>query len=126
MKTWIGASISLIDEIGKLLPCDVWKRLIEISFLDNNNTYVARYKPGHCCDLISFENITTFPWLCWTRRLNHTGEKLKLTRIQESDNLREIQVKIILSSLKSDIEQDQVDISLRIIVDASQGKLYFA
>ena len=126
MKTWIDASINLTDEIRKLLPHDAWKRLIEISFLDINNTYIARYKPGHCCDLISFENITTFPWLSWTTRLNPTGEKLKLTRIQQSDNLRDIQVRIILSSPKSDIEQNQVDISLRIIVDASQGKLYFA
>lgn len=120
LKTWIDASINLTDEIRKLLPHDAWKRLVEISFLDINNTYIARYKPGHCCDLISFENITTFPWLCWTRRLNPTGENLKLTRIQQSDNLRDIQVRIVLSSLKSDIEQNQVDISLRIIVDASQ------
>lgn len=126
LKTGVGASINLIDEIEKLLPCDARKRLIEVWFLDINNTYIARYKPGHCCDLTNFESIRSFPWLSWTSRLNNTGGKLELTRIQATDNLRDFQVRVILCPLKSQIRRDRLDISLRILVDSSQGKLYFA
>jgi len=123
LKTWIGASINLIDEIGKVL-LDAWKRVIEVTFLDRNNTKIAVCSCGQCLNLVNVSR--SYAWLSWTSRLDDSGGKLKLTRIEKSDNQRDIQVRIILSSLKSDIGREKVDLPLRILVYSFQGKLHFA
>ena len=125
LKTGIGASINLIDEIGKVLA-NAWKRVIEVRFFDSNNTYIAHCSRARCLNLVSANKTRNNPWLYWTSRLSPTEGTLQLTRIDESDNLRDFQVGIILSSLKSEIGTEPVDIWLRIIVDSIQGKLYFA
>ena len=123
LKTRIGASISLSDELIKLIP-NGWKRVDDVEF-SSNNTKIAHCQPGRC--LISVNKTRSKPWLHWTRRLNESGGKLTLTRTDESDNLRDIQARIILSSQKSTTGKDKINISLRIIVElASQGKLFVA
>ena len=124
MKTCIGASINLIDEIGKVL-LDASKRVIEVTFFDGNNTKIAVCSRGQCLNLVNFNKTRSDPWLSWTSRLDDSGGKLELTGIEKSDNQRDIQVRIILSSLKSDIGSEKVDLPLRILVDSFQGKLYF-
>ena len=125
MKTWIGASINLIDEIEKVL-LDASKRVIEITFLDRNDTKFAVCNPERCLKLVNVSKTGSGPWLSWTSRLDDSGGKLELKRIEKSDNQRDIQVRIILSSLKSDIGSEKIDLPLRILVDSFQGKLYFA
>lgn len=125
MKTWIGASINVIDEIGKVLR-DASKRVIEITFLDRNDTKFAVCNPERCLNLVNVSKTGSGPWLSWTSRLDDSGGKLELKRIEKSDNQRDIQVRIILSSLKSDIGSEKIDLPLRILVDSFQGKLYFA
>ncbi|XP_044182818.1 uncharacterized protein LOC122947178 [Acropora millepora] len=120
LKTWIGASINLIDEIGKVL-LNASKRVIEVTFLDRNNTKIAVCSCGQCLNLVNVNKTRSYPWLSWTSRLDDSGGKLKLTRIEKSDNQRDIQVRIILSSLKSDIGREKVDLPLRILVYSFQG-----
>ena len=125
LKTRIGASISLSDEIIKLIP-NGWKRVDDAEFF-SNNTKIAYCQPGRCVNLIRVHRIRSKPWLHWIRRLNESGGKLTLTRIDESDNLRDIQARIILSSQKSKTGKDKINKSLRILVElASQGKLFVA
>ena len=124
LKTWIGASINLIDKLVKLLP-NAWKRGDDVFFYDSNNTKIAYCRPGRCSNLISVDQISN-PWLHWTSRLNDSGGKLELTRIEESDNLRDIRVTATLRSSTSGIGIDHVNIPLRILVESSQGKLSVA
>ena len=125
LKTRIGSSISLSDELIKLIP-NRWKRVDDVEF-SSNNTKIAHCQPGRCLSLVSVNKIRSKPWLHWTRRLNESGGNLTLTRIDESDNLRDIQARIILSSQKSKTGKDKINISLRILVElASQGKLFVA
>lgn len=120
LKTWIGASINLIDEIEKVLR-DASKRVIEITFLDRNGTKFAVCNPERCLKLVNVSKTGSGPWLSWTSRLDDSGGKLELKRIEKSDNQRDIQVRIILSSLKSDIGSEKIDLPLRILVDSFQG-----
>ncbi|XP_074614317.1 uncharacterized protein LOC141874063 [Acropora palmata] len=120
LKTWIGASINLIDEIEKVL-LDASKRVIEITFLDRNDTKFAVCNPERCLKLVNVSKTGSGPWLSWTSRLDDSGGKLELKRIEKSDNQRDIQVRIILSSLKSDIGSEKIDLPLRILVDSFQG-----
>ena len=125
LKTRIGASISLSDELIKLIP-NGWKRVNDVEF-SSNNTKIAHCQPGRCMNLIRVNKTRSNPWLHWTRRLNDSGGELTLTRIDERDNLRDIQARIILSSEKSTIGKDKINRSLRILVEsASQGKLFVA
>lgn len=120
LKTRIGAAISVSDELIKLIP-NGWKRVDDVEF-SSNNTKIAHCQPGRCLNLISVNKIRSNPWLHWTKRLNESGGKLTLTRIDESDNLRNIQARIILSSQKSTTGKDKINKSLRILVEsASHG-----
>lgn len=120
LKTRIGVAISLSDELIKLIP-NGWKRVDDVEF-SSNNTKIAYCQPGRCLNLIRVNKIRSNPWLHWTKRLNESDGKLTLTRIDESDNLRNIQARIILSSRKSTTGKDKINISLRILVElASQG-----
>ncbi|XP_067036604.1 uncharacterized protein [Acropora muricata] len=120
LKTRIGASISLSDELIKLIP-NGWKRVDDVEFF-SNNTKIAHCQPGRCMNLINVNKTRNNSWLHWTKRLNNSGGELTLTRIDERDNLRDIQARIILSSKKSTIGKDKINISLRILVEsASQG-----
>ena len=125
LKTRIGASISLSDELIKLIP-NGRKRVDDVEFF-SNNTKIAHCQPGRCKNLINVNKTRNNSWLHWTKRLKVSGGELTLTRIDERDNLRDIQARIILSSKKSTIGKDKINISLRILVEsASQGKLFVA
>lgn len=120
LKTRIGASISLSDELIKLIP-NGWTRVDDVEFF-SNNTKIAYCKPGWCMNLINVNKTRNNSWLHWTKRLSVSGGELTLTRIDERDNLRDIQARIILSSEKSTIGKDIINRSLRILVEsASQG-----
>lgn len=120
LKTRIGASISVIDVLIKLLP-NAWNRVDDVVF-SSNNTKIAQCQSGRCLNSINVDEIRSNPWLQWTRRLNESGGKLTLTRIDESDNLRDIEARIILSAQKNKTGIYAVNILLRILVEsASQG-----
>lgn len=125
LKTRIGASISVIDVLIKLLS-NAWNRVDDVVF-SSNNTKIAQCQSGRCLNSINVDKIRSSPWLQWTRRFNESGGKLTLTRIDESDNLRDIEARIILSAQKNKTGIDAVNILLRILVEsASQGKLFVA
>lgn len=120
LKTRIGASISLSDELIKLIP-NGWTRVDDVEFF-SNNTKIAHCQPWRCKNLIDVNKTRNNSWLHWTKRLKVSGGELTLTRIDERDNLRDIQARIILSSTKSTIGKDKINRSLRILVEsASQG-----
>lgn len=117
IQTWIGATFNFTDILEKRLP---WKQVIDIHFFDNNNnnnSYFAYCNTKRC--KITVGRIGTNSPLYWTSRLNDSNGWLLLTRIQKSDNLRDIQVKITLSSLTSKIKTELVEKSLRILVNSS-------
>ena len=100
--------------------------MIDIHFFDNNNnnnSYFAYCNTKRC--KITVGRVGKNSPLYWTSRLNDSNGWLLLTRIQKSDNLRDIQVKITLSSLTSKIKTELVEKSLKILVNSSQGNTCF-
>lgn len=88
--------------------------MIDITFVDTNNTAFAYCKPGRCKILIIPREIETRPSLHWIKRLENSAGSLVLNEIQMDDDGR----KIIIKMQTTETAREE---TLMIRVTASQG-----